>query len=70
MLPLHKLTANVAIWEVNWQAFLVAGGMVATAKVVYKRIASLIADKHNKPYSKHELAQMQTQLLSPTLSCA
>jgi len=32
--------------------FSVAGGMGATAKVVYKRIASLIADKHNKPYSK------------------
>jgi len=30
----------------------VAGSMGATAKVVYKRIASLIADKHNKPYSK------------------
>ena len=32
--------------------FSAAGGMGATANVVYKRIASLIADKHNKPYSK------------------
>ena len=26
--------------------------MGATANVVYKRISSLIVDKHNKPYSK------------------
>ena len=32
--------------------FSAAGGMGAMANVVYKRIASLIADKHNKPYSK------------------
>lgn len=32
--------------------FSAAGGMGETAKVVYKRIASLIADKYNKPYSK------------------
>ena len=32
--------------------FSAAGGMGETAKVVYKRLASLIADKYNKPYSK------------------
>ena len=32
--------------------FSAAGGMDETAKVVYKRIASQIADKYNKPYSK------------------
>jgi hypothetical protein len=32
--------------------FSTAGGMGATANVVYKRIASLIAEKHGKPYSK------------------
>ena len=32
--------------------FSTAGGMGPTAKVVYKRIASMIADKQNKPYSK------------------
>ena len=32
--------------------FSTAGGMGTTANVVYKRIASLIADKHGKPYSK------------------
>ncbi len=32
--------------------FSIAGGMGASANVVYKRIASLIADKHGKPYSK------------------
>ena len=32
--------------------FSTAGGMGATANVVYKRIASLIAEKHGKTYSK------------------
>ncbi|CAB4028227.1 Angiopoietin-related 3 [Paramuricea clavata] len=32
--------------------FSTAGGMGATANVVYTRIASLIAEKHGKPYSK------------------
>ena len=32
--------------------FSTAGGMGPTAKVVYKRISSMIADKQNKPYSK------------------
>ena len=32
--------------------FSTSGGMGTTATVVYKRIASMIADKHNKPYSK------------------
>jgi hypothetical protein len=32
--------------------FSTAGGMGATANVVYKRIASLIAEKHGKSYSK------------------
>ena len=32
--------------------FSTAGGMGPTANVVYKRIASLIAEKHGKPYSK------------------
>ena len=32
--------------------FSTAGGMGATANVVYKRIASLIAEKHGKPYRK------------------
>ena len=32
--------------------FSTASGMDLTANVVYKRIASMIADKQNKPYSK------------------
>ena len=32
--------------------FSTSGGMGTTATVVYKRIASMIAEKHNKPYSK------------------
>ena len=32
--------------------FSTTGGMGNTATVVYKRIASLIADKQSKPYSK------------------
>ncbi|CAB4009121.1 Hypothetical predicted protein [Paramuricea clavata] len=32
--------------------FSTAGGMGATANVVYKRIASLMTEKHGKPYSK------------------
>ncbi len=32
--------------------FSTAGGMGATANVVYKRLASMIADKHQKAYSK------------------
>ena len=32
--------------------FSTSGGMGTTAAVVYKRLASLIAEKHNKPYSR------------------
>ena len=32
--------------------FSTSGGMGTTATVVYKRVASLIAEKHNKPYSR------------------
>ena len=32
--------------------FTTAGGMGATATVVYKRLASLIAEKHDKPYGQ------------------
>ena len=32
--------------------FLIAGGMGATATVVYKRIASMITEKHSKPYNR------------------
>lgn len=32
--------------------FTTAGGMGATSNVVYKRLASMIADKHKKAYSK------------------
>ena len=32
--------------------FSTSGGTGTTATVVYKRIASMIAEKHNKPYSK------------------
>ena len=32
--------------------FSTSGGMAPTANVVYKRIASMISSKHNKPYSR------------------
>ncbi len=36
----------------SFSPFSTSGGMATTATVVYKRIASMIAVKHNKPYSK------------------
>ena len=52
--------------------FTTAGGMGATATVVYKRLASRIAEKHNKPYGKtlHWLrCRLNFSLLRSAIMC-
>ena len=52
--------------------FTTAGGMGATATVVYKRLASCIAEKHNKPYGKtlHWLrCRLNFSLLRSSIMC-
>ena len=52
--------------------FSTSGGMGTTATVVYKRIASMIAEKHNKPYSKtiHWIrCRLNFSLLRSSITC-
>ena len=52
--------------------FSTTGGMGTTATVVYKRLASLIADKQNKPYSRtvHWLrCRLSFSLLRSAIMC-
>ena len=44
-----------------------SGGMGLTATIVYKRLASLLADK-KKRYSDHSLAQMPSEILPTSFS--
>ena len=49
--------------------FPTTGGLGSTATVVFKRLASLIADKQEQPYSKNTiLASLQSELLPTEVS--
>ena len=52
--------------------FSKSGGMGTTAMVVYKRLASMLTDKHNQPYSKmvHWLhCRLSFSLLRSSMRC-
>ena len=49
--------------------FSTSGGMGPTANVVYKRIASMIAQKHDKTYSKTLHCKLSYSLLCSAIMC-